>query len=351
MPDETPVEETALPQPQRADGAAGPREQDRGAPPGMGLSFWRRFGVALLLAVVMVGLFAAVPSLRGVLRAIGRMHPAWLVAALALELGSCVGFVVVFRMFFDTVPARQARRIAWSEMGIGAVLPGGGVGGFAAGAWLLYLTGMPAHLIVRRTSALYFLTTAVNVAAVVLAGTALALGGTTGPAGFVRAGLPVVAAAGAVAVVLALPALERRRPARRRGWITDFVRGIRDAEHAVAHPSWRVGGAVAYLCLDMAVLWCVFAALGLRPELAPFVLAYNLGYLAEVIPVPGGVGVLEAGLVGTLVLYGFPATDSAAAVLVYHAIAFWIPSFGGLLALALLRRDALRAGREASAAA
>jgi uncharacterized membrane protein YbhN (UPF0104 family) len=70
---------------------------------------------------------------------------------------------------------------------------------------------------------------------------------------------------------------------------------------------------------------------------APLVLAYNIGYLADVIPVPGGVGVLDAGLVGTLILYGFPATDAAAAVLVYHSIAFWIPSLGGLLGLTLLR--------------
>jgi uncharacterized membrane protein YbhN (UPF0104 family) len=47
---------------------------------------------------------------------------------------------------------------------------------------------------------------------------------------------------------------------------------------------------------------------------------------------------LEAGLAGTLVAYGAPATDAAAAVVVYHAIAFWIPSLGGLLGYALLRR-------------
>jgi hypothetical protein len=49
--------------------------------------------------------------------------------------------------------------------------------------------------------------------------------------------------------------------------------------------------------------------------------------------------VLEGGLAGTLVLYGAPVTQAAAGVLVYHAIAFWIPSLGGLLAYRLLRRD------------
>lgn len=52
---------------------------------------------------------------------------------------------------------------------------------------------------------------------------------------------------------------------------------------------------------------------------------------------PGGFGVLEGGLAGALIAYGAPATQAAAAVIVYHAIAFWIPSLGGLAGYALLR--------------
>jgi len=54
--------------------------------------------------------------------------------------------------------------------------------------------------------------------------------------------------------------------------------------------------------------------------------------------VPGGFGVLEGGLAGTLIAYGAPATQATAAVIVYHVIAFWIPSLGGLAGYALLRR-------------
>jgi uncharacterized membrane protein YbhN (UPF0104 family) len=56
------------------------------------------------------------------------------------------------------------------------------------------------------------------------------------------------------------------------------------------------------------------------------------------LPVPGGFGVLEAGLAGMLIAYGAPATQAAAAVVVYHAIAFWIPSLGGLFGYTFLRR-------------
>ncbi|MGZ4330670.1 MAG: hypothetical protein ACXVXL_22005 [Solirubrobacteraceae bacterium] len=49
-------------------------------------------------------------------------------AAVALELGSRVSFVVVIRLFFDRVPAATARELDWTEQGSGALLAGGGVG-------------------------------------------------------------------------------------------------------------------------------------------------------------------------------------------------------------------------------
>jgi uncharacterized protein (TIRG00374 family) len=76
---------------------------------------------------------------------------------------------------------------------------------------------------------------------------------------------------------------------------------------------------------------------GPAPPLAPLLVAYLVGYLANAIPIPGGVGVLDAGLVAALALYGLPVTHAAAAVLVYHAIAFWIPTLGGTLAYTRLR--------------
>ena len=97
-------------------------------------------------------------------------------------------------------------------------------------------------------------------------------------------------------------------------------------------------GALAYLGCDIAALGAAFAASGRPLGIAPLTLGYLLGYLANLIPIPGGFGVLEGGLAGALIAYGASATQAAAAVIVYHAIAFWIPSLGGLAAYALLRR-------------
>jgi uncharacterized membrane protein YbhN (UPF0104 family) len=198
---------------------------------------------------------------------------------------------------------------------------------------------MSTRRIVERSSALFFLTSAASVAAMIVAGILLVTGVSTGPDDFVRGVLPILAGCLAAGVVLALPARRGGRMARPGGpaWISDLIDGIREAEYALRRPSWRLLGALGYLVFDIAVLWATFAALGDRPPLASLTLGYVIGYLANLIPVPGGIGVLDGGLVGTLVIYGVSPIDATAAVLAYHAIAFWVPGLGGMLGLAQLR--------------
>ena len=59
----------------------------------------------------------------------------------------------------------------------------------------------------------------------------------------------------------------------------------------------------------------------------------------------GGVGGIDGGLIGTLILYGAPAAPTAAAVLAYRVILFWLPLVGGAVAFALLRRALDRSER------
>ena len=80
------------------------------------------------------------------------------------------------------------------------------------------------------------------------------------------------------------------------------------------------------------MLWATFSAMGHPPPVAALILAYTIGYLASSLPIPGGIGVLDAGLTGALLLYGASPVHAAAAVLVYHAVAFWVPSVGGVIA-------------------
>ena len=147
-------------------GYVGPVEE-RTAPRTAPARIGRRLSVALVLSVAIGSLLLAVPPLHGVARQIAHMHLGWVVAAAGLELASCLGFVVIFRLFFDELPAGPARELAWTEEGSGALLPGGGVGALAIGGWLLRRAGMSTRSVIDRSSALFFLTSAVNVAALV----------------------------------------------------------------------------------------------------------------------------------------------------------------------------------------
>ena len=289
-----------------------------------------------LLGALAIALLASVPGLRGVLREMDHMSAIWLTVAVALEVASAVSFVVLFRQFFERLAGRDARALAWTEQASGALLPGGGAGGLAIGGWLIHLTGAPLDWIVRRSGGLFFLTSAVNGATVIGAGVALMLGA-GGPHDFARAALPALIVAVAVAAVAALPFVIRSRPNTPR-WIRAISAGVSDAEQAtLRHPGWRLLGALGYLGFDIAVLWACLSAVGETVSIPALVLAYNIGYLANSLPVPGGIGVLDAGLAGALALYGVSPAHAAAAVLVYHAIALWVPGSGGFLAYLRVR--------------
>jgi uncharacterized membrane protein YbhN (UPF0104 family) len=302
-------------------------------------SIRRRLLGAVVLATATVTLVLAVPPLRGVADRIGAMNPLWVTAAIALEFGSCIGYVVIFRRFFDQVPSGMARELAWAEEASGALLPTGGLGALAIGGWLLRQAGMSTGQIVERSSALFFFTSAANVAALVVGGAMLATGAMGGTDSVPLAGIPILLGAVSTGLTLTLRAFVRRTPGRAwPTWLVGLIAGIDGAIHAALHPSWRITGAVAYLGCDIAALGAAFAAAGHPIPVDVLVLGYIIGYIANMLPVPGGFGILEVGLAGTLILYGAPATQAAAAVVVYHAIAFWIPSLGGLIGYARLRR-------------
>lgn len=302
-----------------------------------------------LLAALALTLLASVPGLRGVVEKIGQISPIWIGLAVLLELASDISFVVLFRRFFDRLPGRDARALAWTEQATGALLPGGGAGGLAIGGWLIHLAGAPIDWIVRRSGGLFFLTSAVNAATVIAAGLALILGA-PGPHDFGRAVLPTVLVGAVTLVVVALPAAIRSRPGT-PAWIRAISAGVQDAEETTfRRPNWRLVGALGYLWFDIAVLWLVLRGLGEAPSIPALVLAYSIGYIANTLPIPGGIGVLDAGLAGALALYGVGPAHAAAAALVYHAIALWVPGLGGLIGYLRVRPRLLKpesAGRTA----
>jgi uncharacterized protein (TIRG00374 family) len=153
----------------------------------------------------------------------------------------------------------------------------------------------------------------------------------------------------AIGLVLAIPRLGPGRPAQDddmsvRRWITAarraVITGTSESIEIVRARNFRViAGAIGYWAFDNAVLWATFHAFGFSPDISIVLLGYLIGQLGGLLPIPGGIGGIDGGLIGTLIVYGAPAAVTAAAVLAYRVILFWLPLLLGGVAFFQLRRD------------
>jgi uncharacterized membrane protein YbhN (UPF0104 family) len=311
----------------------------------------RRLALRLaLVAGVLAALGVAVASLPGLGEVRDRLadaSPGWLGAALALQVASCLAFVAAFRgVFSRRLPWRLSYEIGMAAQGTNVLLPSGGTGGLALAAWALRRTGMPAERLARRTVAFYVLTSSVNFATAAVAGGLLALGILSGGHSLLLTAGPAAAACAVIAAVLALPRLlarTSRRPHNGRvGHAVAVVEsalsgGLADARLLVRSGNPQIlAGVIGFMVLDVAALGAAFCALGELPPVGVLLLAYVLGQLGSLIPVPGGVGGADGGLIAALVLYGTPLSTAAAAVLAYRAFQLGLPALFGALAIVRL---------------
>jgi hypothetical protein len=188
----------------------------------------------------------------------------------------------------------------------------------------------------------------VNFIAVAILG-ALMAAGLIGPhQSLLLTALPAVLAAGGLALVLAVPRLgpgEDPPPdaTRPRRWLTSarraIITGTGEAIEIFRSRDPRVViGAVGYWAWDNAVLWATFHAVGASVPLSVVLMGYLIGQLGGLLPIPGGIGGIDGGLLGTLVVYGLPVAATAAAILAYRLILFWLPLILGGAAFVSLRK-------------
>ena len=101
--------------------------------------------------------------------------------------------------------------------------------------------------------------------------------------------------------------------------------------------------------LDLTALLIALAAVGAQPRASVVLLAYVVAAFLGMIPItPGGLGFVEAGLIGTLGLAGIGADQAVLATLVYRLVSYWLPMPTGAVAYLLHER---RYGRRSGAAA
>jgi uncharacterized protein (TIRG00374 family) len=71
-------------------------------------------------------------------------------------------------------------------------------------------------------------------------------------------------------------------------------------------------------------------------------MAYFIGTLGNLLPLPGGLGGVEGGMIGAFAAFGVDFNLSVLAVLSYRGISFWLPTVPGAIAYFQLRRTVTR---------
>jgi uncharacterized membrane protein YbhN (UPF0104 family) len=309
--------------------------------------------VAVLGVVALV--VALAPGLSDLRDAIAGARPGWIALAVVLEFLSGVSYVVMFRpLFCDRMSWRTGWEMGWSELGMGSIVPASGAGGLALGAWLLREQGMPAEYIARRSVAFFLLKSSVNFVAVAVIGAAMALG--LGPhQSLWLTAFPAALAVLTIAAVVAVPRLgPGSDPGPGASRMRRAIAGARRAliggvGEAIAVARARdvsvIAGSFGYWAFDNAVLWATFHAVGFAPPITVLLLGYLIGQLGGLLPLPGGLGGIDGGLIGTLVVYGASLAPTAAAVLIYRVILFWLPLLIGGVSFVSLRRGLNRPDR------
>jgi len=296
-------------------------------------------------AVLVAGLVVLAPALAGlpdVWRRIAHGDPAWLALALGLEALSFAGHALLFRAVSLDGPSGRIGMRASTEITLAGhmatrLLASAGAGGIALTAWALKRSGMEARDVAARMTTFLVLLYAVYMGALVVGGLGLATGVLHG--GGSPAITLVPAAFGAAVIgVVASAQLVRPGESRLRRALSPVGDGVRDARRLVRAGNPGLLGAIMWWGFDIATLWAAFEAFGDSPAVAVLVVGYFVGMLANTLPLPGGIGGVDGGMIGAFAAFGVDPGLAIVAVLAYRFFAFWLPILPGAVALASLRR-------------
>jgi putative heme transporter len=350
--------------------------------------FTRRSLIAFALFIVsaLAFLYFALPKLVGLQDTWNRLRQGnvwWLAVAAVLEVLSFWGYVVLFRAVFgesaraDSLkrspagellePVRTRHRIGWRESyqitmaGLAAtrLFAAAGAGGIALTAWALRRAGMDARVAACRLIAFMVILYAIYMGALVIDGVGLYLGLIPGQAPFAITIGPAIFGAVVIVLFYAVSQLGsefdrlvarlnqsshrvRRLAGRMAAVPAATATGVRTALAMMRSGDARLLGAPAWWGFDIAVLWACFHAFGASPPKGVIVMSYFVGMLGNTLPLPGGIGGVDGGMIGAFTAFGIDVEVSIISVLAYRAFAFWLPTLPGAVAYFQLRRTVNR---------
>ncbi len=317
----------------------------------------RRYATRIVvLAVTGIGLYIVFPSLLSVLDAwpsLQDVRPWWfgIVGLLQVSSFGCLWLLLRIALrthtWWDVVGSQLVSNAA------SRVLPGGAVSGGVVQASMLIQANHRPATVAGALSSSGLLTTGMLLALPVLVVPAVLTGLPLNHE--LRLGLlaslilvvllvavgfavlkwdPVVHATGRVAGLVVATVRRRTDPA------TVAARVVQERDRVAASFSGRwiraLSAAAGNRVLDYATLLAAVYAVGgqLRPGLV--LLAYVAAAALTMVPItPGGLGVVETGLTGFLVLVGASTQEALVATLLYRLASYWLPVLLGGVAWAV----------------
>ena len=213
----------------------------------------------------------------------------------------------------------------------------GGAGGIAMTAWAMRRSGMERKDVAARLVTFHVLLYGVYMAVLVIGGLGLYIGLFAGGGAFAITVVPAIFGATVIALVAAAQWV-RPGEGRVRRFVGPVGHGVRDARRLLRSGNVALVGALMWWGFQVAVLWASFHAFGSPPPLAVIAVAFFVGMLANLLPLPGGVGGVDGGMVGALIAFGVEPELALLAVLGYRGFVFWLPIIPGALGYFALRR-------------
>ena len=332
----------------------------------------RRVLVSILFVVSAIAfLYLVLPKLLGLQQTWNRLQQGdvwWLAIAAAFTVLSFAAYIWLFRAVFvrgePRIGWRESYEITMASLAATRLFAAGGAGGVALTAWALRRSGLGPRTVAARMIAFLVLLYGVYMATLVIDGLGLYLGVFPGTAPFAITVVPAIFGGTVIALCLAIAFvpgdLERLvirwttaehwggRAARRLAALPGTAAtGVRTAIEFVRSNDPALLGTIAWWALNIAILWACFHAFGSAPPQAVIVMAYFVGMLGNLLPLPGGVGGVDGGMIGAFTAFGVNVELSVVAVLAYRAFAFWLPTLPGALAYFQLRQTVHRWRAEA----
>lgn len=324
---------------------------------------------ALLIVILVVGIYFLLPKLAGFGDAVSTMtsaDPVWAVVAIGFGVLSFATYIALFRAVVggDAFPItlREAYEINMAGFAATLLFSAGGAGGIVLTYWALRQGGMARRDVGIRMVAFIALHYIFYPLAVLVFGILLATGVLSGSRSVELTIVPAAIAGVVIVLGLAvalvpqdierqLRSLADRRPSakflyRLAAIPATVSEGMRVALGLIARPGkagLAVIGAIGFWAANIGILWASFKALGVAVPFGVVVMGFFIGMAANLIPfVPAGVGAVDAGMIGTFVLFGLPETEVFGAILIYRLVAFWLPIPPGLIAFFQLRNTVKR---------